>query len=133
MAVALAMQWALLAPSRTAIPLATLGRTDAWYGSLAGLLLLIGTARVVWSPKGADFFLENPFFWAKIGVFLAVGAISAFPTINYLRWRQQSRHDASFQPAGPDIAKVRSAIRLQALGWVALPILAAAMARGLAS
>ncbi|MPS25996.1 MAG: DUF2214 family protein [Alcaligenaceae bacterium] len=131
MAAALAMQWALLNPSRPAIPLALLGKTDAWYGSLAMLILAIGAARVAWGPKGAAFYLDNPVFWAKIAVFLAVGAISALPTLNYLRWRQQARHNAAFQPSPADIGRVRQAIRLQFLGWLALPILAAAMARGL--
>jgi len=130
MAAALAMQWALLSPSRP-LPLAALGRTDACYGSLAGLILAIGAARVAWGPKGMDFYLDNPFFWAKTGVFLAVGAVSAFPTINYLRWRQQARHTPDFHPAATDIVKVRTAIKIQAAGWAALPILAAAMARGL--
>lgn len=130
MAAALAMQWTLLNPARPSIPLALLGRTDAWYGSLAMLILAIGAARVAWAPKGAAFYLDNPVFWAKIAVFLAVGAVSALPTINYLRWRQQARHDADFQPAAADVSKVRKAIRLQFLGWLALPILAAAMARG---
>jgi len=130
MAAALAMQWALLHPSRPAIPLATLRRSDAWYGSLAMLILLIGAARVAWSPTGADFYLDNPVFWAKIAVFLAVGTVSAFPTLHYLRWRQQTRHDTAFRPAAADIGKVRAAIRIQFLGWLALPILAAAMARG---
>ncbi|AZG09914.1 DUF2214 family protein [Pigmentiphaga sp. H8] len=131
MAAALAMQWTLLGPSRPAIPLALLGKTDAWYGSLAMLILAIGAARVAWGPKGAAFYLDNPVFWAKIAVFLAVGAISALPTINYLRWRQQARNDPAFQPSPADIGKVRKAIRLQFLGWLALPILAAAMARGI--
>lgn len=131
MAAALAMQWTLLHPSRPAIPLSVLGKTDAWYGSLAALILLIGAARVAWGPKGAAFYLDNPVFWAKIAVFLAVGTISAFPTLNYLRWRQQARHDSAFQPSALAVGKVRTAIRLQFLGWLALPVLAAAMARGL--
>lgn len=130
MAAVLSMQWALLHPSRSTLPLGTLGRSDAWYGTLALLLLAVGAARVAWGAKGPDFYLESPFFWAKIGVFLAVGAVSALPTINYLSWRKQARHAPDFQPSAAEIAKVRTAIRIQAIGWLALPVLAAAMARG---
>lgn len=131
MAAALAMQWALLAPSRPGLPLAMLGRTDAWYGGLAGLLLVIGIARVVWGAKGPDFYLASPLFWAKMGLFAAVGAVSVLPTLHYLRWRRQAGRTEGFQPGEPEVAKVRIAIQLQALGWLALPLLAAAMARGL--
>ena len=44
-----------------------LAKLDGGYGASAGLLLLVGIARVAFGLKGHDFYLHNPWFHAKLG------------------------------------------------------------------
>ncbi|WP_340648738.1 DUF2214 family protein [Pseudoxanthomonas winnipegensis] len=91
-------------------------RLDRGYGLTAGLLLGAGLWRVFGGIKGADFYLHNPWFHAKLGCFV-------------LRWRRALTGDAAFLPSPAETARVRGAIRFQ-LGLIALIfVLAAGMAR----
>jgi putative membrane protein len=58
---------------------------DRLFGIAAGLVIVSGVLRVTLGLKGAVFYLHNPFFWTKMGLFLAVGLLSIPPTIHYLR------------------------------------------------
>lgn len=104
-------------------------RVDAGYGLAALLILAIGALRVSYGLKGADYYLRNPWFWAKLGTFAAIGLLSLVPTLRLLRWRRQAR----LQPTwSPNAALVRTLQRLigAELGLLAvLVVLAAAMAR----
>jgi putative membrane protein len=131
MAACLAMQWSWLAENPQGAVLRRLGRVDMAYGAFAMAMLAVGTARVVYGAKGADFYIANPVFWTKIAVFLLVGALSAIPTMLYTRWRNQARRQDDFRAPPAEVSRARRMIGFQALGWLALPALAAAMARGI--
>jgi putative membrane protein len=64
---------------------ALLRRIDILFGMAAGLVIVSGILRVTLGLKGAAFYLHNPFFWTKMGLFLALGLLSIAPTIHYLR------------------------------------------------
>ncbi|HJV68619.1 DUF2214 family protein [Ideonella sp.] len=103
-----------------------LARLDQVYGALAGAVVLAGFVRAVFGAKGWSYYASNPVFWAKIGVFVAVGLLSAVPTVRLIRWRKQT--------ALPDAAAVYDLRRwmLAQLGLLTLiPLLAALMARGI--
>jgi putative membrane protein len=70
-----------------------LTRIDLLYGISAGLVVLSGIVRVNFGLKGAGFYLHNPIFWTKMGLFVTLGLLSIPPTIHYLRIR--GRADAS--------------------------------------
>ncbi|WP_345251579.1 DUF2214 family protein [Pigmentiphaga soli] len=133
MAACLAAQAASLGGPWGQARLRRLARIDAGYGLLAMGILAVGAARVAFGAKPAAFYLDNPVFWAKIAVFLLVGALSAGPTRAFMRWRRQARQQPDYQPPAAELATVRRLVRWQAAGWVALPGLAAAMARGIGS
>ena len=63
-----------------------LQRIDLFFGIAAIVVIVTGIARVVFGLKGADFYLHNPIFWTKMGLFLLVGLLSIAPTVHYLRW-----------------------------------------------
>jgi putative membrane protein len=65
--------------------IALLRRIDMLFGIAAGLVIVSGILRVTLGLKGAAFYLHNPFFWTKMGLFLALGLLSIAPTIHYLR------------------------------------------------
>lgn len=99
--------------------------TDLWYGILAGLIIIIGFSRAVFAAKGWDYYSHNVFFWAKIGTFAIIGALSARPTISFLRWRREQR-----VPDEGQIAIARQFLWAQLLLFPLLLAFAALMARG---
>jgi putative membrane protein len=99
--------------------------TDLWYGILAGLIIAIGFSRAVFAAKGWDYYSHNLFFWAKIATFAVIGALSAWPTISFLRWRRDTRVPDEIQ-----IATVRRFLWAQLLLFPLLLAFAALMARG---
>ncbi|CAN7269608.1 DUF2214 family protein [Phenylobacterium sp. LjRoot219] len=101
---------------------ARLARLDAGYGATAGLLIAVGIGRLFWGAKGADYFLENPFFWAKMAAFAAVGLLSIAPTIAILRWRKDP-------PSPAQVAQLRRWLWLELAVFALIPVLAALMVR----
>jgi putative membrane protein len=102
---------------------------DIWFGIVALLVLIAGFARVSLGAKGWAYYSANSFFWAKVGVFVLIGLLSAWPTLKFITWRKR------FQTAGhaPDdaaISPVRRILWLETALFAFLPAFAAAMARG---
>ena len=111
------------------IDLPRLVRLDARFGGMAGLALLIGISRVIWGGKGWAFYEANPFFWAKVGLFAAIGLISILPTLAFFRWRKAAAGDPAFAPPADELKRARLWVGLEALLLVPLLACAAAMAR----
>jgi putative membrane protein len=127
--VLIAIEFALLRPGLTQTQLRLLTRVDMAYGVTAGLVIAAGVGRVVWGIKGADFYLSNPWFWAKMASFAAIGLLSVPPTLRLLAWRKQARVNAAFLPPTAEIAGLRRFVHAE-VGLLALVVgFAAAMAR----
>jgi putative membrane protein len=127
--VLLAFEFALLKPGLDVKDLSRVTRADAAYGATAGLVIVIGVCRVIWGTKGAGFYLSNPWFWAKMAGFAAIGLLSIPPTIALLKWRKASRQDAAFLPPQHEVARLRVFLHSE-VGLLALVVaFAAAMAR----
>ena len=107
-----------------------LGRFDAFYGGLALAILIVGFARVWFGAKGADFYLHNPMFWAKIGAFAIVGLLSIKPTMRILAWQKSAKRDAAFVPAAAEIGALRRLLLIEIHVFALVPVFAAVMARG---
>ncbi len=116
----------LLAGAVDAARLRQLGQLDGAYGALAGLVLVAGGLRVVYGIKGWAFYSAQPFFWAKLAVFLLIGLLSIVPTLRLLRWRRQ-RH----LPAAAERQDLRRWLWAEVALLPLLPVLAVLMARGL--
>lgn len=110
--------------------IATLARLDAFYGATAGAVLAFGVARVFLGAKGSAFFLQNPVFWTKVGLFGVVGLVSILPTVRFLQWKGRVRAQPGYAPSAAEVAGVRRLLVVELLLFVPLPLLAAAMARG---
>jgi putative membrane protein len=106
-----------------------IAKLDAGYGACAGALLVVGLCRVFMGIKGADFYLHNPWFHAKIGTFVLVGLLSIIPTVRYARWRKAQRTNAGFVPDAGALARTRTILRIELAGLAVIFVLAAAMAR----
>jgi len=108
-----------------------LGRFDAFYGGLAVAILVVGFARVWFGAKGADFYLHNPMFWAKIGAFAIVGLLSIKPTVRILAWQKSVKQNAAFVPAVAEIGALRRLLLIEIHVFALVPVFAAIMARGI--
>ena len=61
---------------------------DTLWGVAAGLWLVTGLARAFGGlEKPADFYLNGPLFWTKMGLFGAVVLLELWPMATFIRWR----------------------------------------------
>lgn len=104
---------------------------DAVYFGFAIGALLSGGARVLWGAKGADDYVGNPVFFAKLGVFLVVGLLSLVPTFRFFAWVRASKVDVGFQPPAQEIKRVQLFLRFEILLIFFLPVFGVMLARGL--
>lgn len=104
---------------------------DALYGISATVILVTGILRVIYFGKGTDYYLHNAVFYAKVGLFLGVSALSLYPTFSFLSWIPTLQRD---QLPNLELAKLNRLtwlIRAELIGLLLIPFLAAAMARGI--
>lgn len=127
--VALAMEKALVRPAMTSADARKVAGIDIGYGVTAGLVTVIGVCRVIFGAKGADYYLHNPFFWAKMASFLMVGLLSLPPTLRFLAWRTQLKADAAFVPPAAEIDRLSRFLKLEGGFILLILVFAAAMAR----
>ena len=52
------------------------------------MLLVVGLLRVYYFEKGAAFYFGNAFFIAKLALFIVVGLLSIYPTLEFSAWRK---------------------------------------------
>lgn len=126
----LAAQSALIRPGMTSSGLHLAASLDRAYGASAMLLLGIGFARVYWGAKGSSFYLSNPVFWTKIGLFATVAVLSIPPTLQLIQWVKQTALKPEFLPPTEQVRSAQRWLRAEAVVLLAIPFLAAAMARG---
>jgi putative membrane protein len=119
----------LLSRPLDAASLKRLAGVDAGYGATAGLLLAVGLWRVFGGIKGADFYLHNPWFHAKLGAFVLAALLSLWPTLRFLKWRKALKADPSYLPAPAEAAGLRRIVRIELALVAVILVCAAGMAR----
>lgn len=125
----LAAELALVRVPLSGATLRRITAIDAAYGIAAVLVLIVGFGRVFSGPKGADYFLGNAWFWAKIGALVAVGLLSILPTMRFIAWRRLAEATPGTPIADAEVVSVRRFILAEAIVFPAIPLFAAAMAR----
>lgn len=130
LAAVLAAELAIVTLAVDAKLIGRLARIDAAYGATAGVVIIVGVARVIWGAKGYEYYMANHIFWTKMALFLIVGLLSIPPTIRYFQWGRQLRADPQFRPAATAVARVRTYLWAEVAFFLAIPVAAAAMARG---
>jgi putative membrane protein len=108
---------------------AKVARLDAGYGANAGLVIVVGVLRVIYGAKGYVYYIDNPWFWAKMASFAALGVLSIPPTIRFLAWRKAVQADANFAPSDEAVRGVQTYIRLELALIIVIVAFAATMAR----
>jgi len=130
LAATLAAELAILTIDIDAPAMRRMAKIDIGYGVAAAVVVIAGVARVVYGAKGYEYYVANHFFWTKMALFLIVGLLSIPPTLRYRAWDRRLRADAAFRPAGPEIGRLRTYLWAEAAFFLAIPVAAAAMARG---
>ena len=124
---ALAIEFVLIRGELTPAVARQLRIVDAILGAAAGVLLVVGLARVFWFEKGASYYGHNAFFIAKITLFVAVAIASLYPTVSFLSWRR-----APLPAVGsPQLRRLRRLIHWELAGVLLILLCAALMARGI--
>ncbi|OZI74200.1 DUF2214 family protein [Bordetella genomosp. 12] len=121
----------LLRPSLTREALGRLLKYDRIYLLAALLALGTGVLRFALGAKGGLFYMINPWFHAKLTVFIIIGLCSLKPTLTYLRWRDSAAQDASFLPSAEAISATRRWVMIEAHLLIVMALCATLMARGI--
>lgn len=129
--VIMSAQAVLLRPGLAPDTIRRLALYDRWYLVSALAVLVTGLLRLMAGPKGASFYMSNPWFHAKITLFVVIGLCSIPPTLAFLRWRKQARQQPGYTPSDLDIKKARRWVMLETHLFVLLPLFAVLMARGI--
>ncbi len=127
----LAAQYVLVRPGMTVSGLRLAAILDRVYGASAVLLLGVGFSRVYWGAKGSSFYLSNPLFWTKIGLFMAVAILSIPPTLRLIQWSKQVHAQPEFLPSEEQVRRLQWWLRAEVFALLFIPFVAAAMARGM--
>jgi len=106
-------------------------KADIVFGIAAGVILIVGALRVVYFEKGALYYMHSLPFHVKLGTFLVVGILSITPTMEFLRWRIQTRAGAAPEIDGKKLKTIRLLIHLELVGIAVILACAAMMARGI--
>ena len=122
----------LLKGSAANLDIETLALTDRKFGIQAVVVLVTGALRVGFGAKGAAFYMHNPVFHLKIGLFVLAALISIVPTIAFLRWRKARRSDPSWRVPESEWQRARKLVRLEMVIIALIPLAAVIMSRGLA-
>ena len=130
---ALVLQWLTMSPTPTAAEARRIQISDRWYGIFALVVLVVGFLRVYFFEKGRAFYGANPFFQAKLALFLAVGLLSIYPTIRFLKWRAQTKQGLAPLLAANEYKSIVTVLRVELVLLLATALCASLMARGVGS
>ena len=83
---ALAVEFVLLRGELTLRTARKLQLVDMVFGVSAGIVLVIGLLRVFYFEKGASYYFHSAPFIAKLSLFVMVGLLSIYPTVEFLSW-----------------------------------------------
>lgn len=108
-----------------------LGRMDLGYFGAALAALATGFLRLGLGVKTGDFYLGAWPIYVKIGLFAAVGIISVYPTLAFIRWRRALDHDPAWRLPDDEQRRIRRLVMIEVHLAALIPLFAVIMARGL--
>jgi putative membrane protein len=106
-------------------------RADQIYGAAAGTILLVGAVRLFCLEKGATYYFHSAPFIIKLIIFLCVGLLSIYPTVELLSWRNALRQQRPPSIDAQKLKKLRAVLHCELLGIVLIILSAALAARGI--
>jgi putative membrane protein len=125
------LEWQTISAAPTRAEALRLQRCDRWYGLSAMLLVVVGLLRVYYFEKGSAFYFGNPFFNAKLALFVAVGLVSIYPTVRFIKWRAQMRDGGAPKISAEEHRRILWSLRAEVLMLLGAAFCASMMARGI--
>jgi putative membrane protein len=125
------LEWQTMSPAPTHAEALRIQRCDRWYGIFAGALVVVGLLRVYYFEKGKAFYFSNPFFNAKLTLFVLVGLFSIYPTVRFIRWRAQTRQGSAPIVSAEEYRRIMMFLRAELVLLLGAALCASLMARGL--
>lgn len=125
------LEWRTMSRTPTWAEARRIQLSDRWYGICAVVVLAAGIARVLHFEKGLAFYQANPFFHAKMGLFVLVGLLSIYPTIRFIKWGAQTRQGAAPIVTETEFLRISWILRAQVVLLFAIALCASLMARGI--
>ena len=104
---------------------------DAIYGVSAGVLLLVGLARVFYFEKGAAYYFHTWTFHTKLTLFIVIGLLSIMPTREFLRWRAPVKAGQVPSVAPAKLKSIATILHIELTAVVVILLMAALMAKGI--
>jgi putative membrane protein len=127
---ALAVEVATFKPPLSALQARRLQVTDTIFGIAAGVLLIVGLARVTWFEKGPAYYWHDVYFLIKFGAFILAALFSIYPTVTFLSWSRAPKAGSAPDVAAAVTRRVRLCMMLELTAIVVILLCAALMARG---
>ena len=106
-------------------------RMDAVYGIAATVLLVAGFVRVCHTEKGSAYYFDSGPFFVKLALFVVVGLLSIYPTIQFMRWRKTLREGRVPDFDAGTRRRVRMLIHLELTLLFIIMLMAVMMTRGI--
>jgi len=107
-----------------------LSRIDLFYLVAAILALASGLLRLFFGTKGMAFYVNNPVFWIKMGLFIGAGLISIIPTLRFIRWSKALRNNTLTAISHSELTGTARIIYLELVLLALIPLMATLMSRG---
>jgi putative membrane protein len=107
----------------------TLQRLDIIYGVSATVVLVTGVIRM-FLEKGVAYYNRHIGFHILIGIFVIVALLSVYPTVNFLRWRSDTRAGKGQKLVREQFEKIQLIIRIEIALLLLAPFFATWMAHG---
>jgi putative membrane protein len=126
----LVAEFALLRAPLTVQSARQLRLADMAYGIAAGVVLVVGFFRVFYFEKGAGYYFHSAPFIAKVWVFLAVGLVSIYPTVQFISWGKSLKAGSAPVVDGSKLRLMRSIVNWELAGLAVMIVCAALMAKG---
>lgn len=130
LAASLTVELVLCRPGLGAAQVGVLTRMDILFFTAALGSLATGLARLFWYAKGLAFYLPNPAFHTKMGLYVVIAVLSIRPTLRFIRWKRALSQGGP-PPADAEVRAVRRIIHLELALLALMPLVAVLMARGI--
>ncbi len=102
---------------------------DTVYGASATIVLVTGIMRM-FLEKGAAYYNHHIAFHILFGIFVIAALISIYPTVIFLRWRNDTRAGRGQQLERSQFKKIQMMIRVEMTLMLLAPLFATWMAHG---
>jgi putative membrane protein len=130
---ALVVEFVLIRDQLTVARARKIQLADMVFGIAASAVLVVGFLRVWYFEMGWSYYVHSIPFIAKVSLFVIVGLLSIYPTVEFLSWGKAVKRGQVPVVSESKIRTIRSIIHYELVGVVFLLLCAAMMAKGVGS